>query len=564
MLVRPRSVGIAGAAPTGRVRGYVYAYRSTQVQSICAKLGQAAGPAALQAAFSRSVAGPAETDVWALGVLVLNLFEPRRLRRASAPPPPPAPPKNDDESESDDDDLDEAFDAPPAGAPVEILRAFALFDVAGEAGGAALDAYATKKRNGRDMTASKTALWLAGAAKRAGQLAPERAATTKKAAEILVDLEVMDVDGAALLRAAGDPDRMAAALGLDAGLGLAAPAAAPAPAPAPSPSKWERLRRDARHEKKNDLGDVATAALRAAKTKSRQNAGAAALACRLVDEHFERYPMPEAARKAVAACLKPDAGARPRDGAAAAPGFRAALVEAAKAAGAPEPVGHAPKTPPNPEDRGRLCAEVALALARAGAADWARPFADEAVALSEGGEFAKKHGARAARGKTDLLTEAEGRRLDVEATAQTARAVVAASNGDGFAAVAAYAKVAKLRQKRYCSNGHPLVASALCALAAAKHAFFRGAHETQLAHEEALGALVCARVRFLGVGSRSRADAPADDPRRESVEGSAAAPRRMPPAVGPRPIPREISTRQPRRRRDRPPRNIHAAAAASP
>ena len=50
--------------------------------------------------------------------------------------------------------------------------------------------------------------------------------------------------------------------------------------------------------------------------------------CRLVDEAFERYPMPKALRLAVERCLDKDVSARPRDGTSAKVLFAAAVDEA--------------------------------------------------------------------------------------------------------------------------------------------------------------------------------------------------------------------------------------------
>ena len=62
--------------------------------------------------------------------------------------------------------------------------------------------------------------------------------------------------------------------------------------------------------------------------QGRENLGAAALVCRLVDEAFERYPMPKALRTAVERCLDKDVSARPRDGTSAKVLFAAAVDEA--------------------------------------------------------------------------------------------------------------------------------------------------------------------------------------------------------------------------------------------
>ena len=60
----------------------------------------------------------------------------------------------------------------------------------------------------------------------------------------------------------------------------------------------------------------------------RENLGAAALVCRLVDEAFERYPMCKSMRKAVESCLDKDISQRPRDGTSAKVLFAAAVDEA--------------------------------------------------------------------------------------------------------------------------------------------------------------------------------------------------------------------------------------------
>ena len=65
--------------PTALVRGYVPAYRSPEVERAAAQLAQAASKRQLALRRVEAKVTAAESDVWALGVLALNLFEPRWL-----------------------------------------------------------------------------------------------------------------------------------------------------------------------------------------------------------------------------------------------------------------------------------------------------------------------------------------------------------------------------------------------------------------------------------------------------------------------------------------------------
>ena len=144
----------------------------------------------------------------------------------------------------------------------------------------------------------------------------------------------------------------------------------------------------------------------------------------------------------------------------------------------------APTTP----DRDLVCVELGLALVRHGMAETARPFFDEAVAAIDDDQFDTRHGVRATRGsRTDAdAAERLGVKRDRHAAVFLAAAAGAAAVGDGARGVDYLARVVKLRRARYVGDGHPMVASALCALAAARHAHQPGSSQTQVAHEWAV------------------------------------------------------------------------------
>ena len=135
----------------------------------------------------------AEADVWALGVLALNLFEPRRLRRAQQCPPPPPPPKGDD-TESDDDDegpfsLEERDrDEPlPRDASQADMRRRDHFDPAGERARSSYDAYARKDLNGQKMSSDAVRTWLRKRVQATLDETPADATTTHQACKLLIE-----------------------------------------------------------------------------------------------------------------------------------------------------------------------------------------------------------------------------------------------------------------------------------------------------------------------------------------------------------------------------------------
>ncbi|KAH8054643.1 C2 domain-containing protein [Aureococcus anophagefferens] len=389
--------------PVARIRGYVHAYRSPEVKSVCARLASARSADDLAA---RGDGGGGESGVWALGALALNL-EPRRLRYAAAPPPRKKKP------DGDDDDHEEEDDDPAAGATTpDEVRAARLADVSGENAAEAFRAYCAKGDKGASMGPEAARDWLRSAAEKALARADRGAATTHRGAHFLVGVCGKDatgpvpaprvpserlnddapaagrhalrhLDGPRLLKLAGDPFRLAAAL---------------------DPQIFGD---DASFVSAQSGGSVDAASPAVA---------AAALAARAVDAAFERYPLP---------------------------------------------------------------AEVAA------------PFFDEATAAILDDSFDVRHGARATRGdRNDAHTaELKGVKMDRRAAVFLAAAAGAAAVGDGARGIAYLTRAVKLRRDRYLGDGHPMVASALCALAAAQHRHAPGSPQSQVAHEWAIEAL---------------------------------------------------------------------------
>ena len=471
--------------PVARIRGYVHAYRSPEVKSVCARLASARSADDLAAARARATATAAESDVWALGALALNLFEPRRLRYAAAPPPPrkKKPSGDDDSHEEEDDD-------PAAGATTpDEVRAARLADVSGENAAEAFRAYCAKGDKGASMGPEAARDWLRSAAEKALARADRGAATTHRGAHFLVGVcgkdatgpvpaprvpsELLNddapaagrhvlrhLDGPRLLKLAGDPFRLAAAL---------------------DPQIFGD---DASFVSAQSGGSVDAASPAVA---------AAALAARAVDDAFERYPLPAEVRTLVERCLHVEVSQRPRDAA----GPLAVLDLATRrhrghAARDDDGGGEIRATDPGAhKDRDLVCIELGLALVRHDLAEVAAPFFDEATAAILDDSFDARHGARATRGdRNDAHTaELKGVKMDRRAAVFLAAAAGAAAVGDGARGITYLTRAVKLRRDRYLGDGHPMVASALCALAAAQHRHAPGSPQSQVAHEWAIEAL---------------------------------------------------------------------------
>lgn len=205
--------------PATRLRGYVPAYRSPEQERAAAALAQSASRAQLDRRRDSSRL-TAASDVWALGVLALNLFEPRRLRRAQQCPQCPPPPLPDDESSGDDDGPyalhERGRDEPlPRDATLNRIRTRDHFDVSGERARAALDAYLRKDKNGRGLSGEAVRTWLRKEATATLEATANDAVTTKTAAQLLETCHPSArLDGNTLLRHASDPARVVAFLGL--------------------------------------------------------------------------------------------------------------------------------------------------------------------------------------------------------------------------------------------------------------------------------------------------------------------------------------------------------------
>ncbi|KAH8045413.1 C2 domain-containing protein [Aureococcus anophagefferens] len=142
--------------PVARIRGYVHAYRSPEVKSVCARLASARSDD--DAAAQRGDGG--ESGVWALGALALNLFEPRRLRYAAAPPP-----RGRRSPTATTTTTRRRTTTGAATTPDEVAR---LADVSGENAAEAFRAYCAKGDKGASMGQAARD-WLRSAAEKRAQ-----------------------------------------------------------------------------------------------------------------------------------------------------------------------------------------------------------------------------------------------------------------------------------------------------------------------------------------------------------------------------------------------------------
>ncbi|KAH8053812.1 C2 domain-containing protein [Aureococcus anophagefferens] len=403
--------------PVARIRGYVHAYRSPEVKSVCARLASARSADDLPPQLRRR-RRPSPTS--GLGALALNLFEPRRLRYAAAPPPPrkKKPDGDDDGHEDDDDD-------PAAGATTPDEVRARLADVSGENAAEAFRAYCAKGDKGASMGPEAARDWLRSAAEKALARADRGVATTHRGAHFLVGVcgkdatgavaaprvpsELLNddapaagrhvlrhLDGPRLLKLAGDPFRLAAAL---------------------DPQIFGD---DASFVSAQSGGsvDAASPAVAAAAPRAPPTTRSALPAARGGADPRRALPprrgLPAAPRRG-----GPARGPRPRD--AAPPGPRRDDDGRRRDPGA-EPGAH--------RDRDLVCIELGLALVRHDLAEVAAPFFDEATAAILDDSFDVRHGARATRGdRNDAHTaELKGVKMDRRAAVFLAAAAGAAAS----------------------------------------------------------------------------------------------------------------------------------------
>ncbi|KAJ1445441.1 hypothetical protein M885DRAFT_549885 [Pelagophyceae sp. CCMP2097] len=396
-----------------------------------------------------------ETDVWALGVVCLDLFEPRRLGLAAKPLPP-----------ADDDDG--AVDGGAAGgaAPFDPKRRFdasPLLDVRGEAAAEAFGAYCDKDRRFVRKSASDVSLWIRARAAKTLEAAPTGQKTTRAAAALLAamfaapraaapaadvgapraaaDAPAAAIDGTRLLELSADPLGLAALL--------------------PQVSLLPQVPL---------LPQIAAADAVAAPAAR----GAAVLLARLVDEAVERFAMPDDCRAAISGALAARAVDRPADANALHVVFEArsahlAHETAAEAAAAEEAAvddhGARPSTataaPASTarllRDRSCLCCEVGAALVRLGRAGEATRWFDEAVGIVDALPPARPSRDAGA----DARQHEEQHRLAALVWCGAAHGAVAVCDFDRAQHLLARAK---WNSDQFYGPGHPATAAILCAL----------------------------------------------------------------------------------------------------